>query len=79
MSLSRDSRTERILKAVRRAEFRLRQNIDRINWEEDVLLPEVQALKSGDEVLGLPAGAVFDIKVVDADQDHPKSSGGEGK
>jgi hypothetical protein len=76
MSLSRDSRTERKLKAIRRAEFRLRQNIERIDWEEDVLLPEVQALKSGKSVLGLPEGAVFDIQVVDADQDHSKSGDG---
>lgn len=45
--LSRDSRAERKLKAFRRAQFRLKQNFERIDWEEDVLLPEVEALKSG--------------------------------
>lgn len=66
MSLSRDSRAERKLKAYRRAEFRLKQNFDRIDWEEDVLLPEIEALKSGKGVLGLPPGSAFDIVIEDA-------------
>jgi hypothetical protein len=71
MSLSRDSRTERKLKAIRRAEFRLHQNLARIDWEEDVLLPEIEALKAGKPVLGLEAGAVFDIIPV-AEKPTPK-------
>lgn len=67
MSLSRDSRQERKLKAVRRAQFALKQRLERIDWEEDSLMPEVQALKAGKSVLGLPEGAAFDIKVVDED------------
>jgi hypothetical protein len=63
MSLSRDSRQERKLKAVRRAQFRLKQAIERIDWEEDYLLPEVEALKAGKSVLGLEAGSAFDIQV----------------
>lgn len=65
MSLSRDSRAERKLKAVRRAQFRLKQALERIDFEEDVLLPEVEAMKAGKSVLGLPEGAAFDIQVVD--------------
>lgn len=61
--MSRDSRTERKLKAFRRAQFRLQQALQRIDWEEDVLLPEIEALKSGKSVLGLPEGTVFDIKI----------------
>lgn len=61
--LSRDSRQERKLKALRRAEFRLGQALQRIDWEEDILLPEIQALKAGKSVLGLDAGAAFDIQV----------------
>jgi hypothetical protein len=64
MSLSRDSRAERKLKAVRRAQFRLQQNLERIDWEEDVLIKEIEAFKSSGSVLGLPSGAAFDIKVV---------------
>ena len=65
MSLSRDSRQERKLKAFRRAQFRLKQNLERIDWEEDCLLPEIEALKSGKSVLGLPAGVAFDIQIHD--------------
>lgn len=65
MSLSRDSRQERKVKAFLRAEFRLKQSLERIDFEEDVLLPEIEALKSGRSVLGLPAGAVFDISFVE--------------
>ena len=63
MSLSRDSRQERKLKAIRRAQFNLKQQIERIDWIEDVLVPEVEALKSGKTVLGLSAGTAFDIQV----------------
>lgn len=63
MSLSRDSRQERKLKTFRRAEFRLKQALERVDWEFDVLMPEVEALKSGKSVLGMPEGVVFDIKV----------------
>jgi hypothetical protein len=77
VSLSRDSRAERKLKAIRRAQFRLKQNLERIDFEEDVLLPEVEALKSGKSVLGLPEGVAFDIEVVsenpDPSQDRPVS------
>lgn len=72
MSLSRDSRAERKLKAVRRAQFRLKQSLDRIDFEEDVLLPEIEALKSGKSVLGLPDGAAFDIQVEHENPRHSK-------
>jgi hypothetical protein len=66
--LSRDSRQERKLKAVRRAQFRLKQAIDRIDWEEEVLMPEIEALKSGRSVLGLPDGVAFDITIEPAEE-----------
>jgi len=78
MSLSRDSRAERKLKAFRRAQFRLKQALERIDFEEDVLLPEIAALKSGKSVLGLPEGAAFDIQIVnDADSDPNTSASGQ--
>jgi hypothetical protein len=70
VSLSRDSRQERKLKALRRAQFRLKQSLERIDWEEDTLLPEIEALKSGKSVLGLPEGAAFDICIEEAHADH---------
>jgi len=70
VSLSRDSRQERKLKALRRTQFRLKQAFDRIDWEEDVLMPEIEALKSGKSVLGLDAGSAFDIQIEDGPSDH---------
>jgi hypothetical protein len=81
MSLSRDSRQERKLKAVRRAQFRLKQNLERIDWEEDELLPEIAAYKSGQSILGLPAGQAFDIRIqshADSDCPAPTSTDGLG-
>lgn len=71
MSLSRDSRQERKLKAFRRAQFRLKQTLERIDFEEDVLLPEIEALKSGRSVLGLPPGAAFDITLDEIPAQRP--------
>jgi hypothetical protein len=67
MSLSRDSRQVRKLKKLRRTQFALKQAFDRIDFEEDVLLPEVEALLAGRPVLGLDAGAAFDLVTDDAD------------
>ena len=67
MSLSRDSRQERKLKALMRAQYGLKQRLERIDWEEDTLFPEVMALKAGKSVLGLPEGVAFDITVDDED------------
>lgn len=67
MSLSRDSRQEKKVKAVRRAQFALKQRLERIDFEEDELRPEIDALKAGKSVLGLPDGVAFDI-VIDHDE-----------
>lgn len=67
MPLSRDSRQEQKLKAIRRAQHRLAQRLQTIDWENDVLLPEIEALKAGRSVLGLPEGAAFDI-TIEADE-----------
>ena len=63
VSLSRDSKQERKLKAFRRAQFSLKQRLERIDFEEDVLITEIEALKAGKSVLGLPEGTVFDIRI----------------
>ena len=76
--LSRDYRQERKLKAFRRAQFRLKQQFEYIDWTEDVLLPEVEALKSGKSVLGLPDGAAFDLVIDDENPDPaPPDHAGE--
>lgn len=48
------------------AQHRLKQRFETIDFIEDVLLPEVEALKSGKAVLGLEAGSAFDL-VLDED------------
>lgn len=73
MSLSRDSRTEKKLKAFIRARFRLKQQFEYIDFTEDVLIPEVEKLKQGKPVLGLDAGMAFDLVIDDADPDSPKA------
>ena len=70
MSLSRDSRAERKLKAIRWAQHRLTQRIQTIDWQEDVLMPEIEALKSGKAVLGLLEGTAFDIEIVNETTDQ---------
>jgi hypothetical protein len=69
MSLSRDSRQERKLKALRMAQFRLKQRFEMIDFLEDVLGPEVEAMKAGKPVLGLDPGTAFDLVHEDSDQD----------
>lgn len=66
--LSRDSRAERKLKLLLRTQFRFKQGLERIDFEEDVLLPEVEKLKSGKSVLGLPDGVAFDIQIADSSE-----------
>lgn len=65
--LSRDSRQERKLKLLLRTQFRLKQGMERIDFEEDVLLPQIEALKAGKSVMGLPEGSAFDIQIVTED------------
>lgn len=72
MSLSRDSRQERKLKAIRWAQHRLAQRLQTIDWLEDVLNPEIEALKAGKPVLGLNEGTAFDIVIEDATPDPTK-------
>jgi hypothetical protein len=55
------------------AQFRLKQRLEMIDYREDVLLPELEAFKSGKSVLGLPAGQAFDIRIQDADSDHSQT------
>lgn len=62
MSLSRDTRNERKLKAIRRAEFALRQRLERIDWEEDVLLPEVNAFKAKAQLPELPNETIVSVE-----------------
>jgi hypothetical protein len=39
-----------------------------------VLIPQIEAFKSHGEVLGLPAGSVFDIQVIDDALPNPPNT-----
>ena len=60
--LSRDTRNEKKLKAIRRAEFALRQRLERIDWEEDTLLPEINSFKARAQLPELPSETIVSVK-----------------
>lgn len=60
--LSRDTRNEKKLKAIRRAEFALKQKLERIDWEEDSLLPEVTAFKAQARLPELPEETIVEVR-----------------
>jgi hypothetical protein len=75
VSLSRDGLNERILKDIRRTEFRLRQRIEYYKWQEEFLFKEIEALKANRSVLGLPDGMAFEFVLEsNAPADPPKTS-----
>ena len=61
----RESRNERKLKAIRRAEFSLRQKLERIDWEEDVLLPEVTEFKAKAQLPSPPSESILTVEFLD--------------
>ncbi len=68
--LSRDTRNERKLKAIRRAEFALKQRLERIDFEEDVLLPEVTAFKAKAQLPELTGETIVHVEFdIDQSQD----------
>lgn len=73
MSLTRDSLEVRLAKAIVQAEFSLKQKIERIKWQEKVLIPTVNKMLAGRPVLGLKAGDTFDVVIEDADHTSRKA------
>lgn len=72
MALAKDSRAEEELKLLLRTQFNYKLARERIKFKYEVLGPEVERLRAGKGVLGLPDGYTFaDIKIADADPDHP--------
>ena len=72
MALSRDTRNERKLKAIRRAEFALKQRLERIDWEEDVLLPEILEFQGKAQLPELPSESIIQVEYVDLKREDPK-------
>lgn len=78
MPLSRDSRQERKLKRLLRVQFGYKQFCERVDYDEDVVLPMLEALKAGKAIpeLGLREGQAFDIvpELPSARPDPPKNT-----
>ncbi len=68
--LSRDSRNEKKLKAVLRAEYRLRQRLEYIDWEEDTFLPQVNEFKAKAQLPELPQEAIIQVEWDDPGSDQ---------
>lgn len=66
MALSRDTLNERKLKAIRRAEFALKQRLERIEWEEFELLPEILEFQGKAQLPALPAETIVSVKYAKA-------------
>lgn len=75
--LSRDTRNERKLKAALRAKFALKQRFERIDWEEDTLLPQINDFKSRARAPELPEQT--DITIEMDDPKPPKSNARKNK
>jgi len=65
LSLARDPRNLKKLKAIRRAEFALKQRLERIDWEEDELIPEVLEFEGKAKLPELPTGTIIDVSYVE--------------
>ena len=63
--ISRDSRNEKKLKAIMRAKFALQQRLERIDWEEDTLIPRVTEFKAKAKLPELPTENIIEIEFED--------------
>jgi len=63
--LSRDTLNEKKLKLIRRAEFRLRQALERAEWEERTLLPEITEFKARARLPELPSEKIISVEFED--------------
>lgn len=66
--LARDTRNLRKLKAIRRAEYALKQRLERIDWEEDELLPEVAEFQAKAQLPELPNETIVEVAFESVDE-----------
>jgi hypothetical protein len=59
--LSRDARNLKKLKAIRRAEFRLKQRLEYIDWEEDNLNLEIEEFMGQAKLPELPSEQIITV------------------
>jgi hypothetical protein len=77
----RQSREHKKWLAARRAQFRLKQQFDYIDWIEDVLMPETEALLSGRvrlEIEADPTDAAHSIIHVEVTAPEDEDAAGTG-
>jgi hypothetical protein len=55
-------------------QFAFQQRCARIDFEEDVLGPEIEAMKSGKAFGGMPPAALFEFEFIDATADPVQNS-----
>jgi hypothetical protein len=76
---TRQSREHKKWLAARRAQYRLKQTFDLIDWNEDVLGPESEALLSGRVMLEIEADpmdaarSIITVTVNDEEPDAPST------
>lgn len=73
MGLARDPRNLRKLKAIRRAEFALKQRLERIDWEEDELNKEIAEFEARAQLPELPSEAIIHVEYVDVEPEPEKA------
>ena len=64
MALSREPRNVKKMKTIRRAEFALKQKLDRIDWEEDVLQPEIMEFQGKAQLPEIPSESIVSVEYV---------------
>lgn len=72
--LSRDSRNEAKLKAIRRAEFALKQRLERIDWEHDTLTPEIMEFQGKAKLPELPSESIVQVIYEEPKKRAPRKS-----
>lgn len=73
--LSRDTRNERKLKLLLRTQFRLKQALERVDWEEDVLVLKINEFKAKAQLPELPSELAIEVDFGD-DVKPPKPAKG---
>ena len=78
MRISRASKQEKQIRAILRSEWNLKKRLETIEWEYDVLIPQIESMKAnkGIPALGIKPGTTFDIRV--ESNDHPNRVLGDG-
>ena len=66
--MARQSREIKKYIALRRAQLRLKQAYERIDYDEDVIIPEVEELMAGNAVLEIGSGDI-DGLVLDEEEE----------